>query len=156
MYEVGLAHAIRQATEILLIRSDHVPLNFDIAQIHVHTYDHSDLTHTRQQLASLVPELLKQISVEKSLKVQRAIDQLDADMLYYIKQFAGSNPFLGPAPRTRGEELTAITLKAALSRLQQLGIFRTDYPGGDSPPIFFTTQFGRAVASSLGVKNLTA
>ena len=43
MYEVGLAHAARQNTEVLLVRSDTEEINFDLAGIRVHTYDRTDL-----------------------------------------------------------------------------------------------------------------
>ena len=33
MYEVGLAHAARQNTEVLLVRSDTEEINFDLAGI---------------------------------------------------------------------------------------------------------------------------
>lgn len=35
MYEVGLAHAVRQPSEILLVRADDQPINFDLAQINI-------------------------------------------------------------------------------------------------------------------------
>jgi hypothetical protein len=156
MYEVGLAHAIRHSTEIVLIRSDKEPLNFDIAQINANTYDRMDLDSTRKLIGRLVNEMMKQVKTEKSLKVQRALDQIDADMLVYLKQFAGGKPFYGPQPETRGDELSSIPRKAALSRLQQLGILRAAYIGDDRSPAFIITPFGKAVASALNTKEDSA
>ncbi len=39
MYEVGIAHAMRQPQEVVLFRSDKEKLLFDIANIRVNTYD---------------------------------------------------------------------------------------------------------------------
>ncbi len=39
MYEVGLAHAVRQPEEVLLFRSDDLDLLFDITNVRVHRYD---------------------------------------------------------------------------------------------------------------------
>ncbi len=154
MYEVGLAHAVRQATEVLLIRSDREPINFDVAQIRVHPYDRDDLEETRRQLAPLLADLLRQVEQEKSLKVQRAIDLLDTDAIRYLSERAVRGPFSGPAPETMGEELVSISNRAALARLQHLGIIRanTAAMGEGKTATFFTlTAFGAAVARALGL-----
>ncbi len=116
MYEVGLAHAVRQSTEILLIRSDDQPINFDIAQINVHRYSLHDLGQTRHQLSRLVADILPQIRQEKALKVQRALDHLDVDTIRYLCDYAIHGPFTGPDPKTMGETLIAIANRAALAR----------------------------------------
>ena len=100
MYELGLAHAIRQSTEILLIRSDNEPVNFDIAQINIHHYPKHDLDGTRAQLSQLIADALGQIEQEKSLKVQKAMDHLDADAIRYLIEYAVRGPFTGPDPKT--------------------------------------------------------
>lgn len=152
MYEVGLAHAVRQATEILLIRSDEEPINFDIAQINVHRYQREDLASTRAQLSQLVIVALKQIEQEKSLKVQSARDQLDADAVRYLAEFAVHGPFTGPDPTNMGGVLLAISNRAALSRLQQLGVIRAALVHADQRTVFVLTAFGAAVSRALGLK----
>jgi hypothetical protein len=156
MYEVGLAHAVRQASEILLIRSDEDPINFDIAQIHVHRYHREDLSYTRAQLSQLVVDVLKQIEQEKSLKVQRAIDQLDADAFRYLAEFAVHGPFVGPDPQNMGGALLAISNRVALNRLQQLGILRATRAIADERTVFVLTAFGTAVSRALGLKDAAA
>ena len=88
MYEVGLAHAVRQNAEILLIRSDDDPISFDVAHINIHKYDRENLSGARHQICQLVSDLLKQIEQQKSLKVTRVVDQLDADAVWYLSEFA--------------------------------------------------------------------
>jgi len=149
MYEIGLAHAIRQSTEILLIRSDDEPLNFDVGHIIVHRYDRDQLDNERANISRLISDLLKQIEQEKSLKVQRAIDFLDSYMLKYLSKFATSGPLAGPDPSTR--TISAISTQAALSRLQQLGIIRsTPLPDGQTAALTLTS-FGSAVVKALGL-----
>lgn len=151
MYEVGLAHAVRQATELLLLRSDDEPLNFDIAAIKVHRYSRSDLTGTRADVSRLIPEVLRQIEQEKSLKVQRAIDLLDTDALGYLRAFGVGEPFFGPDPKTKGDVLEAVSNKAALSRLQQLGIVRAIQLPDETRSAFVATNFGAAVKRALRI-----
>ena len=153
MYEVGLAHAVRQSSEILLIRCDDEQINFDIAQINVHRYRRDDLQQARVEISRLVADLIHQIQQEKSLKVQRAIELLDSDAIKYLSDFAVHGPFTGPSPKTMGEELVAISNRAALARLQQLGIVRA-IPLATMA--FALTRFGIAVTKSLGLKVIDA
>ena len=148
MYEVGLAHAVRQSTEIILIRSDDKPVDFDITQIKVHPYPVLDMDGTRAQLSQLIVDVLKQIHQEKSLKVQLTIDLLDADTIRYIK-LAVNGPFTGPEPQTRGDELSAISNRAALARLQQLGIIRATYDNSKAQTKYSLTAFGEAAAKNI-------
>ncbi len=150
MYEVGLAHAVRQSTEILLIRSDNEPINFDVSHINIHNYDPEDIEAARSKINHLVNDLLKQIEQEKSLMVTKAIDGLDSDSIHYIKEYGVHGPFLGPEPKTMGEQLISITNKAALARLQHLGIIKCHVQQGSSTPAYNLTDFGKAVAKNLG------
>ena len=79
MWEVGIAHACRQANEVILIRRCTDPHNalFDISTIRVHSYDISSLAESRRQLALVIKDRLNSIEYEKSLLVDRAIRQLD-------------------------------------------------------------------------------
>ncbi len=149
MYEVGLAHALRQNTEVILVRSDNKPINFDLAGITVHHYPRHSMSEARKLFAVLVSESIKQTDQTKSLKVQRAIDAMDADCLQYLKEFSSADAFVGPRPTTMGGELIAISKRLALSRLQNIGIVRC-LPDIPQHGIAFTwTEFGRAVLKNL-------
>jgi hypothetical protein len=150
MYEVGLAHAVRQSTEILLIRTDNEPINFDVAHINIHNYDPEDIEATRLKISDLATDLIKQIDQEKSLMVTKAIDGLDSDSIHYIQEYGVHGPFLGPEPKTMGEQLISITNKAALARLQHLGIVKCYMQPGTTTPAYRLTNFGMTVAKKLG------
>jgi len=149
MYEVGLAHAVRQSTEILLIRSDNEPINFDVAHINIHNYDFRDLNATRSKITRLANNLLKQIEQEKSLMVTRAVDGLDSDCIFYIREYAMHGAFIGPDPKTMGEQLISITNKTALARLQHLGIIKCIIQPNSPIPAYSITNFGKAVAKRI-------
>jgi hypothetical protein len=151
MYEVGLAHAVRQNKEILLVRSDNDPINFDVAHINIHKYDRDNLDDTRHDIFRLTSDCLKQIEQHKSLMVTRAVDQLDADAMTYLSELAVKGPFTGPSPKTMGEELLAIARRLAIAQLQRLGIIRCISTATDQTPIFDLTPFGKSVAQRLGL-----
>jgi hypothetical protein len=150
MYEVGIAHACRQSTEVLLLRSDSEDINFDLAGIRVHSYDRSDVAATRERFARLIADTLVQIDHTKGLQVQKAVDALDADALKFIKSWGGSPEFHGPEPGNMGEVLLSITKAAALSRLQTLGIVRCEPAHLSGKPALFWTEFGKAIVSRVG------
>jgi len=150
MYEVGIAHAARQNTEVLLVRSDTEEINFDLAGIRVHTYDRADLPASRGLFNRLVTDALRQIDQTKGLQVQKAVDALDADAMEFIKSWGKDSGFHGPAPADMGGALLSITKAAALSRLQALGIVRCDPLHSSGNPVFYWTQFGHAVLARLG------
>ena len=150
MYEVGIAHACRQSTEVLLLRSDCEDINFDLAGIRVHSYDRSNVAATRERFASLIADTLGQIDHTKGLQVQKAVDALDADALKFIKSLGGSPEFYGPEPGNMSEVLLSITKAAALSRLQALGIVRCEPAHLSGKPAFFWTEFGKAIVARVG------
>ncbi|MCS6950206.1 MAG: hypothetical protein NZ520_07095 [bacterium] len=150
MYEVGLAHAIRQPEEVILVRNDSEPINFDVASIRVNSYDHNDLENARALFTELVEDSLRAVDRSKSLLVQRAIDMLDREMLNYLYHFGREPGFVGPAPETMGGVLSAIPNLLALSRLQSMGIIRCDPQTPEAA--FYWTEFGIAVLKRLGIR----
>ena len=102
MYEVGLAHASRQSSEVLLVRSDAEEIKVDLAGIRVHSYERSNLQATRTYLASLIADTLGQIDQSKGLQVQKAIDALDADALEFIRSWVRDWASTCPSQRVWG------------------------------------------------------
>jgi hypothetical protein len=84
MYEVGLAHAVRVAEEVILFRSDDQDLIFDFANVRVHRYDPDDSPETaRQFVTDMISQCLREIDLRKALAVRQAAECLD----YYSWMF---------------------------------------------------------------------
>src|SRR5438874_1466135 len=58
MYELGLAHAIRPATDIVVVRNDRKEINFDVAGIQVHHYPREDTAASRVLFTRLLRSAL--------------------------------------------------------------------------------------------------
>lgn len=93
LYEIGLAHALRQASEVLLIRADSVRLLFDISNIRVHHYDPASIADSKKALSRLILDCLAEIDLTKSLKVEDALERLDGGCRALIAQFRGEGTF---------------------------------------------------------------
>ena len=151
MYEVGLAHALRQATEVLLIRSDREPISFDVSGIKIYDYDQADLSGARQRLASLIKGHLEQIEQFRSLKVQFAIRSLDGDCLKILNAFASVPYFSDPQPKFAMQEAVFVPFKMAAAKLLELGITYCDYNHASARYAYHWTEFGYAVMQKLGI-----
>ncbi|PHS07139.1 MAG: hypothetical protein COA78_13725 [Blastopirellula sp.] len=148
MYEVGLAHAIKQVTETILIRSDNQDINFDIAGINIHSYDSMDLSKSRNKIGELVVDTCTQIDQCKSLKVQRAIDMLDSSTLEILYKSGTTIGFKGRSDAS----LNGLKYSMAESILQREGIVRCIHGNNFDNIEFHYTDFGVAVLRKLGVR----
>ena len=148
LYEVGLAHACRHSTEVLLVRRDAEEINFDVAGIRIHTYDPSDLPGACALFARLVGDALKQIDLSMSIQVQRAVDALDEHALAYMRSNGAGPGFHAAEVTNMADALFMVNKAAALARLQSLGILRCDplHPSGRAT--YHWTEFGRAVIAN--------
>ncbi len=77
MWEIGVAHAFRQPSEVILLRSDDVRLLFDIGPIRVHKYDPTQREASRQLVESLIRDSIAATEQAKGLLVEKTIRALD-------------------------------------------------------------------------------
>lgn len=92
MYEVGLALACRQPSEILLIRDDRDKFLFDVSTIpHLHI-DFSRVPEARSELQSTLVERMKERAFLNDARVRLAIACLSDDELAVIKSNADNAP----------------------------------------------------------------
>jgi hypothetical protein len=128
MYELGLAHALRPAQELVVVRSDHEEINFDIAGIKIQHYDSSDLPQARAKFAQLLSNALKEIDQIKHLKVTEAVESLDADTHVLLGNTGKRDDLSVRIPRTKGDAMDDIAfgIKDSVRHLLSLGIVRFD------------------------------
>jgi hypothetical protein len=148
MYEVGLAHACRHATEVLLVRSDAEEVNFDVAGIRIHAYDRTDLPGARERFLRLVEDALLEVDQSMAIQVQRAVDSLDEHALAYMRSNGAGRGFHAAEVTNMADALFMVNKAAALARLQTLGILRCDPLHPSGKPAYYWTEFGRAVIAS--------
>ncbi len=128
MYEVGLAHAIRQPEEVILFRSDQERLLFDIANVRVNTYDpDANPEDSKQVIAQTISDALKEIDQRKNIAVQKAVTALDQTSFQLLLR-AMTAPVRYPEIRTMKDSLSKLPEILAIQRLLELGLLKTDYP----------------------------
>ena len=134
MYEVGLAHAARLPEEVLLFRSDHDPLMFDVAQIRVNTYDPDGAPDaTRAQVTKIVVDALNELRLRRHMAVERAATRLDAMSWQVLTDVARTEPSGTPHPevKTIGEVLSNAGRLDAIHRLLDVGAIQMRFIPND-------------------------
>lgn len=167
MYEVGIAHAVRLAEEVILFRSDNDHLLFDLANIRVNEYepDHR-ADEARQRVSDALMIALKEVDLQRHLAVQRAVASLDLTSWRVLLESQSRHGVIShPVVRTMGEALSETATIAAISRLLELEILSTRYaqitpeslPKMKDLPIeellkYEVTPFGEAVIAEVKKK----
>lgn len=124
LYELGIAHASRLPEEVIVIRSDTDPIDFDLAGVRVHHYDPDERLAAVTTLKHLVTEALKAVDLRRNVAVQRALMSLDLTMyLLLIRGFAIPHP----AASTVGDVLAGAEYVAAINRLLAGGMLETKF-----------------------------
>jgi hypothetical protein len=154
MYELRLAHALRPATELVIVRSDTEQINFDIAGIKIQSYGRAALGAARQTFAQLLTDRLTNLDQVKHLKTVQAVESLDADCLNLLAS-AGPNDFFSVLPaKTTGEVMAQVAngIKDAVRHLLALGIIRFDTNTAAGAYAYHWTAFGLAVLKKLSIR----
>lgn len=124
MYEVGLAHAIRPETDVIVVRSDNAEINFDLAGINIRSYPDSDLTRAKELFLAYFSDALRERGRVMSLIMRKARERLDRDSLNLMWEHgekAGFRPF--------AIDIQApVEQRLAVQRLLDLDILRCEIP----------------------------
>ena len=131
MYEIGLAHAVRQPQEVLLFRSDKAPLDFDVAHVKVNSYTpDTDVTNSKATVKKALTEAMSEVEQRKGIAVDKATDALDPIALKLMLNAREDENGVIHYPRleTMRDFLGNVPKILALSRLLDLGVVKTTYP----------------------------
>jgi hypothetical protein len=153
MYEVGLAHALRMSSEVLLVRGDSNRLIFDVSTIRVHRYNPADIPTAKAQLARLMHDCLKEVELTKSLKVQQAVESLDGPCLRVLQEHAADGGFGIQATMNMGDIMSSIPYRFAVNRLFELGMICSVPPVGKAAELYHWTDFGIVILRRLGLRH---
>ncbi|HBH79512.1 MAG TPA: hypothetical protein DDY39_06760 [Nitrospira sp.] len=166
MYEIGLAHAVRQPQEVILFRSDNEHLLFDVAHVRVNHYaPDTNEADSKASIVKALTEAMAEINQCKAIAVHKALDALDQhafDLLLDAMKGAIRYPQL----KTMRDHLVNAPKVSALYKLLELGLIKMQYPtftvedlqsGKLDRPLedlvaYQLTGLGHAVTGSLPIK----
>jgi hypothetical protein len=154
MCELGLAHALRPATEFVVVRSDTEQINFDLAGIKIQAYDRNDLAAARVTFGQLLNDRLADLDQTRHLKTTQAVESLDGDCLTLLAN-AGNQDYFAVKPATNMSEVMAQIsqgTKDAVRHLLALGMIRFDVNKSVDAYAYHWTDFGLAVLGRMGIR----
>jgi hypothetical protein len=127
MYEVGLAHAVRQPEEVVLVRSDDDQLSFDVSNVRVHRYDpDGDSLGARRMLRSVMTSSLDEVDNRKGLAVRSVADSLDGLAWLTLLNARGGDPLPEWDGNRQQYTVTAVRYSYAVNRLLEVGALRAE------------------------------
>jgi len=147
MYEVGLAHAVRQPAEVLLFRSDDERLLFDVANVRVNRYDpDSQPDKARELVTGAINEALQEIDLQKSLTVKRLANGIDAVGLEFLVGAGEPGGREYPDVKTVGQAIATSAEVQTIPRLIEQGLVEPRYatPEGEPPPLAPVRDYARS------------
>ena len=162
MYEVGLAHAVRQPQEVILFRSDKIPLLFDVAHVKVNHYaPETDVNTSKASMKKALTEAMSEVEQRKGIAVAKATDALDPIALNILLDAVENGIIHHPRLKTMRDFLINVPKILALSRLLDLGLVKVKYPASTLEDIdipldevmkYELTLLGDAVLSNFATK----
>jgi hypothetical protein len=127
MYEVGIAHAVRLPEEILLFRSDHEPLIFDVANVRVNNYAPDENPEAaRQIISNSIIAASRELDLRRHLAVRKAVESLDAASWRVLME-ACNGKIAHPKTKTMGQALANSSRVRAIERLLEMGAIRSSF-----------------------------
>ena len=123
MYEIGIAHAIRQPEEVVMFRSDKESLLFDIAGIRVNAYDPDvEPDAARERVAVAISAALQEVQMTQAATVKRMTETLDLMSAAVLFDVVARRQFPHPQASTFGELTARAPIVSAITRLLELGL----------------------------------
>jgi hypothetical protein len=149
MYELGLAHATRLPEEVVVVRCDDEPLLFDVAQVRVTSFSPGEADASRELIAGLLREALRETDLKRDLLVQRTVAQLDAPCIDLMVANIGNEVFDHPEVRTVRDAVGGMEMRRATVKLLEAGLFEAFLEMEQQRIRYRWTSFGRAVLGRL-------
>lgn len=146
MYEVGIALACRQPSEVLLVKDDHDKFLFDVSTVPHVTLD---FTNTDKAVQTLTEHLSARLSEQRFVndaRVKIAISSLSAEEVLLLKRMRKHNADIAWGMKVKG---IASWYALAVSRLLDKGIIRLAGEFPEDRPAFAFTSFGYVIKQTV-------
>ena len=144
MYEVGIALASRQPSEVLLIRDDKDPFLFDVSTVPHKSVDFSDTAKARDEIRVALEERISERRAILDARLALALATLTTTERQVLESFA---PY--PPPQRFWLQKTTLFTQSAVGRLLDKGLIVTSGMTSDGEAIFQWTTIGYTLASNL-------
>lgn len=144
MYEVGLALACRQPSEVLLIRDDKERFLFDVSTVPHMTIDFTSEARARSELRQAMEARLNERKLVADARISMAIASLTREEIEQLRVAAKYDVATVWGRRNSGS--VDFTAMAAMPRLLDKGLAKVVGEFGGGNPAYALTPLGREAA----------
>lgn len=149
MYEVGVALACRNPSEVLLIRDDNKSFLFDVSTIPHIRIDFSQVDSAIATLRAAILDRINETELINDARVLKLLQTMGANELTILKSLAELAPDTGSPLTNRNTGNLSIATNLALTRLLQMGCVEPLGINKETGKLSFSaTAFGRALVSA--------
>jgi hypothetical protein len=145
MFEVGVALASRQSSEVLLIRDDKDPFLFDVSVVPHMQVDFTDTARARDEIASELGSRLKEIDLLRDARVHLTLASMTSQEQALLRAFRKYTPHQS-FYFTKSEGFGAMS---ALPRLLDKRLIKTVATTKAGRSVFAWTKLGYSIACDL-------
>jgi hypothetical protein len=123
MYELGLAHATRLPEEVIIVRGDSDPLDFDVSGVRVHRYP-TEVMEAAAFVGHLLVDALRAVDQRRSIAVRQALQGLTPHMFILLH---ATGELTYPNPKTMRDHFDTEEERAAVKELLTGGMLEAIY-----------------------------
>ena len=131
LYEHSIAHAVREATEVVIFRDDGDRLPFDVANVRVNRYevnpDH-DPEAARTSVQFALADALREFDLTKSMAVRIAMRKLDQTSYNVLVDALVTGAISHPQRQTMRQAVVSLDALRSLTSLLEGGLLQSEYP----------------------------
>lgn len=144
MYELGLAHAQRAPDAIIALRDDDDRLLFNIAPYRVKNYSSIVESDMRNEVSSLISEVVRTIDMTKEKIVEETIRLLDISSLQMVGSFIKDSKVMFNIGTVHWGSIPPEDYRPTVRRLLELGLIK--YIEEDEQGLVYSlTNLGKVV-----------
>lgn len=125
MYEVGLAHSVRLAEEVILFRSDGSKLDFDVAGVRIHHYDpDGDAEAARRTVSETIVDSLRSLDARRRISIRAMSERLTLPAFNVLIEALNGSAIPHPDNRTMAQAVGSAQRSSAIGLLLELGALK--------------------------------
>jgi len=154
-YELGIAHAVRQKEEVILISQTREAMPFDIHHWNIHQYSPDNIKNSINKIRDLLNNANQSIDISKSLLVERDSRKLDNKCIDLMRSSKNTS-IVDPDPDKTKYKLALgspneLYFVAAIQKLLDLNLIRSIINTEGSEVLYEWTNKGRATLKYLNL-----
>jgi DNA-binding HxlR family transcriptional regulator len=152
MYELGIAHAVKSPSKVVIVRDDSKPILFDVSSIPHFSVDFTSIDTARETIARLLTDRLREAETIEDFKLSAFIDSIsDAELSVLLRLYNdGVSAPIDLRIDTSTGKVLPLTVRDAFLSLRDAGLVRSHIISKPVAVLYSLTERGQRACRTLG------